>query len=99
MMNVASNLRTLSLDLLYDASEVNSINQDHIQDPNFKRENEIRFEDERKSKNLIFEMYKEVFDHNPDLFHKHREYNLQPLSNLMAEIFSDLTPQDALMCL
>ena len=98
-MNVASNLRTLSLDLLYDASEVDSISEDHIQDSNFRKENELRFETERQSKTLIFDMFKEVFDRNPDLFHKHKEYNLQPLSNLMAEIFDELSPKDALMCL
>ena len=70
MMNVCSNLRTLSLDLLYDASEMQD-NAEIISDLNFKKENEARFEREREAKSLIFKMYKGIFERNPELFHKH----------------------------
>ena len=92
MMNVCSNLRTLSLDLLYDASENVQDNADHISDLNFKKENEARFEREREAKSLIFDMYKGIFERSPDLFRKHQEYSLSPLSSLMAELFNDLSP-------
>ena len=59
----------------------------------------MRFEREREAKRLIFDMYKGAFNRNPDLFRKHKEYSLSPLSNLMAELFDDFNAQDALNCL
>ena len=107
MMNVCSNLQTLSMDLLYDASENkagepkrNEEYHDELSsDLNFKRENDERFEREREAKLMIFDMYRKVFDRNPDLFRNHQEYSLSPLSNLIAELFEEFSPQDALKSL
>jgi len=107
MMNVCSNLQTLSSDFLYDASENkkgepkrNDTYQDEMSaDLNFKQENDDRFERERDEKLRIFDMYSSIFDRNPTLFKEHKEYSLSPLSNLISELFQEFSPERALKSL
>lgn len=85
-MNVACNLRTLGVNLLFQVDEDSngiSIGTDSL----FKEENADRFEKDRQHKQMIFDMYKEVFERNPELFTAANRNGLSPLGVVFAELF------------
>ena len=77
-----------------DSSEI-SIGKDSL----FKGENEERIEKEMQYKRMIFEMYKEVFSRNSDLFVVGTSYTLSPLSVIFAELYDEMSFEDRILCL
>lgn len=77
LMNVASNLRTLGVNLL-KVSE---------QTPDFYKLNIAELEKERALKQMILDIYKQIYARQPALFGSEHSYSLSPLSSLMAELF------------
>jgi len=54
----------------------------------FKEENADRFEKDRQHKQMIFDMYKEVFERSPEFFTAaNRRNGMSPLGAVFAELF------------
>ena len=48
---------------------------------------------------MMFRMYLEVFNRNPDLFSTSKPFGLSPLSVVFAELFDELDFDDHMNCL
>lgn len=48
---------------------------------------------------MIFEMYKDVFKRNPELFSNEKSFGLSPLSVVFAELFDQMSFEDHRQCL
>lgn len=89
LMNVASNLQTISVDLFKGEEE------DTFESLNSKELNEDRI-----LKKMILQNYKDIFKREPSLFDdKVNSFSLSPLSSLMAEVFDSFEHKDVLECM
>ena len=50
-------------------------------------------------KQMILDIYKQIYARQPALFGSEHSYSLSPLSSLMAELFDSFQHQDVLECL
>ena len=48
---------------------------------------------------MIFQMYKEVFSRDPELFSGAKSFGLSPLSVVMADLFDEMSFDDRMRCL
>ena len=48
---------------------------------------------------MIFEVYKDVFERDPELFSQGRGYGLSPLGVVFAELFDEMSFDDRRNCL
>lgn len=89
VMNVASNLQTMSVDLF----------KGEVEDT-FESLNANELNEDRSLKKMILENYKDIYRRDPSLFEgvKHT-YSLSPLSSLMAELFDSFEHKDVLECM
>ena len=77
------------------ADDTTSIGIDNL----FNEENADRIQKEKQYKQMIFEMYKEVFARSPELFEVGRSYSLSPLSVVFAELYDEMGFEDRILCL
>lgn len=65
----------------------------------FQEENTDRLQKDKQYKKMIFDMYKEVYARNPELFAEGQSYGLSPLGAVFAELFDEMTFDDHMICL
>lgn len=89
VMNVATNLQTLSVNLFSGEKK-----------DTFEALNAIELDEDRSLKKMILHTYKDIYKRDPSIFEDEKHsYSLSPLSSLMAEIFDSFEHNDVLECM